>query len=89
VAWAGDGQPGTVLAPGAVEGDGKGKRAGGGQHSLKSSLAGRVGGILARSWHSRASRARARRTDHAQGKYTAVHTTVPSPLRHFKRTYTR
>src|SRR5205823_1930381 len=35
----GDGQPGTVLAPGAVEGDGKGKAGQGeGQHSLEVDL---------------------------------------------------
>ncbi len=72
----GDGQPGTVLAPGAVEGDGKGKAGQGeGQHSLEVDLSlDELADILGEELAPKV-------------KYTGVHTTGPESLRHFKRTY--
>jgi len=85
----GDGQPGTVLAPGAVEGD-KGKAGQGeGQHSLEvdlslDELAEILGEELALP---RIQNKGKKNLTTPKVKYTGVHTTGPESLRHFKRTY--
>ena len=86
----GEGAPGTVLAPGAVEGDGKGKAGQGeGQHSLEvdlslDELAEILGEELALP---RIQNKGKKNLTTPKVKYTGVHTTGPESLRHFKRTY--
>src|SRR5438445_11085328 len=86
----GDGEPGTVLAPGAVEGDGHGKAGSGeGQHSLEvdlslDELAEILGGELALP---RSQNKGKKNLTTPKVKYSGVHTTGPESLRHFKRTY--
>ena len=86
----GDGAPGTVLAPGAVEGDGKGKAGQGeGQHGLEvdlslDELAEILGEELALP---RIENKGKKNLTTPRTKYSGVHTTGPESLRHFKRTY--
>src|SRR5216684_3993283 len=86
----GDGEPGTVLAPGAVEGDGHGKAGQGeGQHALEvdlslDELAEILGEELALP---RIQNKGKKNLVTPKVKYSGVHTTGPESLRHFKRTY--
>src|SRR5438309_3490547 len=86
----GDGEPGTVLAPGNVEGDGHGKAGSGeGQHSLEvdlslDELADILGEELALP---RIQNKGKKNLITPKVKYSGVHTTGPESLRHFKRTY--
>src|SRR5207248_2320680 len=86
----GDGQPGTVLAPGAVEGDGKGKAGQGeGQHSLEVDLSlDELADILGEELALPRIQSKGKKNlTTPKVKYTGVHTTGPESLRHFKRTY--
>ena len=86
----GDGQPGTVLAPGAVEGDGKGKAGQGeGQHSLEVDLSlDELAEILGEELALPRIQSKGKKNlTTPKVKYTGVHTTGPESLRHFKRTY--
>jgi uncharacterized sporulation protein YeaH/YhbH (DUF444 family) len=86
----GDGEPGTVLAPGNVEGDGHGKAGSGeGQHALEvdlslDELAEILGEELALP---RIQNKGKKNLVTPKVKYSGVHTTGPESLRHFKRTY--
>src|SRR5712664_3043269 len=86
----GDGEPGTVLAPGAVEGDGHGKAGQGeGQHALEvdlslDELAEVLGEELALP---RIQNKGKKNLVTPKVKYSGVHTTGPESLRYFKRTY--
>src|SRR5205085_7112163 len=89
-AGQGDGEPGTVLAPGNVEGDGHGKAGSGeGQHALEvdlslDELAEILGEELALP---RIQNKGKKNLVTPKVKYSGVHTTGPESLRHFKRTY--
>src|SRR5207237_2657781 len=86
----GDGEPGTVLAPGNVEGDGHGKAGSGeGQHALEvdlslDELAEILGEELALP---RIQNKGKKNLVTPKVKYSGVHTTGPESMRHFKRTY--
>src|SRR5207237_4264098 len=85
-----DREPGNVLAPGAVEGDGHGKAGQGeGQHALEvdlslDELAEILGEELALP---RIQNKGKKNLVTPKVKYSGVHTTGPESLRHFKRTY--
>ena len=87
----GDGEPGTVLAPGAVEpGDGKGKAGQGeGQHALEVDLSlDELAEILGEELELPRIETRGKKNiTTPKVKYSGVHTTGPESLRHFKRTY--
>src|SRR5205814_3111273 len=86
----GDGEPGTVLAPGAVGGDGKGKAGQGeGQHSLEVDLSlDELAEILGEELALPRIQSKGKKNlTTPKVKYTGVHTTGPESLRHFKRTY--
>jgi len=86
----GEGEVGTVLAPGNVEGDGQGQAGKGeGQHSLEvdislEDLATLLGEELALP---RIEPKGSKQLETKKVKYSGVHTTGPESLRHFKRTY--
>ena len=86
----GDGQPGTVLAPGAVEEDGSGKAGQGeGQHSLEVDLSlNELAEILGEELALPRIQSKGKKNlTTPKVKYTGVHSTCPESLRHFKRTY--
>ena len=86
----GDGQPGTVLAPGAVEEDGSGKAGQGeGQHSLEVDLSlNELAEILGEELALPRIQSKGKKNlTTPKVKYTGVHSTGPESLRHFKRTY--
>jgi uncharacterized protein len=86
----GDGAPGTVLAPGAVEGEGRGKAGQGeGQHSLEVDLSlDELADILGEELALPRIESKGKKNiTTPKVKYTGVHTTGPESLRHFKRTY--
>jgi hypothetical protein len=86
----GEGEVGTVLAPGDVEGEGQGQAGKGeGQHALDvdislEDLAALVGEELELP---RIRPKGEKQLETQRVKYTGVHTTGPESLRHFKRTY--
>src|SRR5476649_98550 len=86
----GDGQPGTVLAHGAVEEDGSGKAGQGeGQHSLEVDLRlNELAEILGEELALPRIQSKGKKNlTTPKVKYTGVHSAGPESLRHFKRTY--
>src|SRR5438270_2733859 len=86
----GDGAPGTVLAPGAVEGDGKGKAGDTeGEHQLEVDLSlDELAEILGEELALPRIQTKGKKNlITPKVKYTGVHTTGPESLKHFKRTY--
>lgn len=86
----GEGEVGTVLAPGSVEGDGQGQAGKGeGEHALEvdislDDLAVLLGEELALP---RIEPKGHKQLETQKIRYTGVHTSGPESLRHFKRTY--
>jgi hypothetical protein len=86
----GEGDVGTVLGPGSVEGDGKGQAGKGeGEHSLEvdislDELATLLGEELSLP---RIEPKGSKQLESLKTKYTGVNTSGPESLRHFKRTY--
>ncbi|MEO1229231.1 MAG: DUF444 family protein [Myxococcota bacterium] len=91
-AGQGEGEPGDVLQPGAVEGDGSGPGEAGdnpGEHTLEvdvtmEELADMLGEELELPRIEPRGKERIERT---KLRYTGINTTGPESLRHFKRTY--
>src|SRR3954469_10244300 len=86
----GEGEPGTVLAPGNVEGDGSGKAGQGeGQHTLEVDLSlDELAEILGEELALPRIETKGKKNlVTPKVKYSGVHTTGPESLRHFKRTY--
>src|SRR5438128_7000315 len=86
----GDGAPGTVLAPGAVEGGGKGKAGDSeGEHQLEVDLSlDELAEILGEELALPRIQSKGKKNlTTPKVKYTGVHTAGPESLRHFKRTY--
>ncbi len=86
----GDGAPGTVLGPGAVEQDGKGKAGQGeGQHGLEVDLSlDELAEILGEELELPRIESKGKKNlTSPKVKYSGVHNTGPESLRHFKRTY--
>jgi len=86
----GEGAPGTVLSPGAVEGEGKGKAGEGeGDHQLEVDLSlDELAEILGEELALPRIETKGKKNlTTPKVKYTGVHTSGPESLRHFKRTY--
>src|SRR5437868_3700324 len=86
----GDGAPGTVLAPGSVEGDGKGKAGDSeGEHQLEVDLSlDELAEILGEELALPRIESKGKKNlTTPKVKYTGVYTSGPESPKHFKRTY--